>query len=290
MRALVVIAAVVLTGCSLERGTSSFAPQTFADVGVADVGSTDAAFGAGSGAGTMTGTWLQVHEASTCVLVEEQVTWATYLVDIEQAERTLTETRRQCEITLSPVFGLRVFVPDVVLPLIEFVPVDTGYVSNLLESGTYSSPTELALWGLQLDDPIHDPVPDDPDDPAVVDADEDGNPGVTFGVIGSQCERYIAQRSVVRYTGTFTTPNQVDGTSVNVTDSNVLGSSQALCGVNPRLTANDRDSRFRMVRIDGAGESIDLDANGDGEITCDEVRPYFEAVLERRETNPENCD
>ena len=91
-------------------------------------------------------------------------------------------------------------------------------------------------------------------------------------------------------TGTFTAPNQIDGDSVTVTDSNVLGSSEPLCGVDPRITANDRHSRFRMVRVDGAGESIDLDVDGDGVVTCAEVSDSAAELLERRESSPENCD
>lgn len=293
MRNFLAIASfTLLAGCALDRGELGFEPQLLVDAALPDAGlpQGDVAFGAGSGAGTMTGTWLLVHEASTCVVVDEQVTWASYLIEIEESGRTLIEHRTHCEISLSPVFGLEVVIPEAILPLIEFVEVDHGFVSGLRETGTYTSSTEVSLWGIELDDPLHDPVPSEPDDPAVIDADGDQNPGLTFEVLGSDCQRFIAQRTINRYFGTFTTPNQIDGSSVNVTDANVLGSSQPLCGVNPRLTPNDRFSRFRMVRVDGAGESIDLDTDGDGVITCDEVRPYFGTILERREASAENCN
>ncbi len=289
MRSLT-ICILLCSNCALERPPTTFPAQQLDDAGAGDATSRgDASFGSGSGAGTMTGTWLQVHEASTCVLVDEQVTWAGYLMNIEQTDRTLVEHRQQCEVTLSPVFGLQVIIPDPVLPLIKFVEVDQGFVSSVLESGTYTSSTELSLWGIELENPLTDSVPTEPDDPAVVDSDGDGNPGLTFDIVGSMCKRYIAQRSIVRYFGRFTKPNQIDGSSVTVTDANVVGSSQAICGVDPRLTANDPLSTFRMVRVDGAGESIDLDADGDGEITCDEVRPHLVDIIARRESSPENC-
>lgn len=291
MRKLWPLLALASASCTLDRGEPGFDAQVMPDAAVRlDAGDIDAGLGTGSGAATMTGTWLQVHEASTCVLVDEQVTWASYLVDIVQDGRTLTESRRQCEVTLSPVFGLEVLVPDAARDAVEFVPVDRGYVSSLGESGTYTSATELSLWGVDLPQPLTDTVPTEPDDPNVVDGDDDGHPGLTFAVVGSSCERYIAQRSVVRYYGRFTAPNQIDGQSVTVTDANVIGSSQPLCGVSPRLTANDPHSRFRMVRVDGAGEAIDLDADGDGAISCAEAAPYFAAVLERRASSPQNCD
>ena len=287
-----ILIALALAGCSLERGEGEFAPQSFDDVDApADSsGPDDVAFGTGSGAGTMAGTWLQVHEASTCVLVEEQVTAATYLVQIEQDGRTLRETRTQCEVSLSEVFGLQITVPDAVLDSIEFIDVDRGYVSALGESGTYASSTELSLWGVDLEDPLTDDVPTEPDEAAVTDGDDDGMPGVTFKVVGSQCERYIAQRTVVRYFGTFTMPNQIDGTSTTVTDSNVLESSMPLCGISPRITPNDQHSKFRMVRIDGAGESINLDEDGDGTITCAEAMPFAADVLQRRDSDGANCE
>lgn len=283
---------VALGGCTIEAGDTTFPEQELEPSAPVDAGSfdTDVALGSGSGAGTMTGTWLQLHEASTCVVIAEQVTWAAYLLNIEQDNRTLSETRTLCEFELSPVLGLEIVIPPAVVASIEVVDIDNGYVSSLTPGGTYSSATEVGLWGVELDDPLSDPIPEDPESPVIIDADDDGNPGVTFAVAGSDCERYVAQRSIVRYTGAFTTPNQIDGTSITVTDSEVLGSSQRLCGVSPRLTANDAYSRFRMVRVDGTGESIDLDDDGDGSVTCEEVRPWIDQLIERREATPENCE
>ncbi len=290
--AIPVLVATLACGCALERGDSDFPAQTFEDVGVTrDAGSNrDVGLGTGSGAGTMTGTWLQIHEASTCVVVDEQITWAWYLVDVEQEGRVLIESRRQCEVTLSPVFGQEPTVPEATATSVDFFDVDNGLVSNLTEGGAYTSATEVGLWGVQLENVLSDPVPTEADDPAVVDADDDGNPGVTFGSVGSECERYVAQRSVVRYFGHFTTPNQIDGDSVTVTDTHVLGSSEPLCGIDPRITSNDQHSRFRMVRVDGLGESVNLDEDDDGTITCTEAEPWFDRLIERREPSPENCN
>ena len=282
---------LLASGCAVERGEPVFDPQSFADAAAPDASMlSDIGLGSGSGAATMAGTWLLVHEASTCVVVDEQVTWGSYLIEIAQDGRILTETRRECEVTLSPVFGLVAVVPEATLESLRFYPVDSGLVSSLAVGGSYNSSTEVGLWGVELDDPLADLVPTDPDDPAVFDGDGDGNPGVTFGAAGTTCERYVAHRQVVRYFGTFVRPNQIDGSSITVTDSNVIGSSMPLCGVNPRITANDEHSRFRMVRIDGAGESIDLDDDGDGAVSCEEAEPWFERVLERREQDAANCD
>ncbi len=290
MKRLLPLLALTIGACSLERGSAGVEPQRFDDAGAPDAGgfASDSGLGGGPGAGTLAGTWLAVHEASSCVLIEEQVTWASYIVEIEEDARVLTERRTQCEIALSPVLGLQVTIPDAVIESIEMIEVDKGFVSSFGTGGAYSSATELSLWGLDLDEPLAGEVPDDPADRAVVDSDGDGNPGVTFAA-GRTCERWVAQRTIVRYEGTLTAPNQIDGSSVTVTDSNVIGSSQPLCGVAPRIRPNDAFSRFRMVRVDGAGGAPDLDTDGDGRVTCAETSSAVALVLERREPDRANC-
>lgn len=284
--------ALLTVGCSVERGESTFEAQTFPDAAAhPDLGPTESDLGPGEGpgAGTMSGTWLLEHEASTCVVIDEQITWGHYLIDIEQNGRILTETRRECALELSAVFGLETVASSETIASLRFIDVDNGMVSSVKPGGTYSSSTELGLWGVDLDNPLTDEVPSDPEDPAVIDADNDGNPGITFGVVGSDCERYVAHRQVIRYRGTLVQPNDVEGTSTTVTDSVVVGSSEPLCGVDPVITPNDQLSRFRMVRIDGLGGAIDVDADGDGTVSCDEAAPLFDTLFERRTPSAENC-
>src|SRR5699024_8712292 len=121
-----------------------------------------------------------------------------------------------------------------------------GMVSTLRVGGSYVSSTEVGLWGLDLQEPVTGPIPESTEDPQVVDSDGDGHPAVTFEV-GSDCLRYQAQRQVVTYFGTFTTPNQIDGKSAGVTDLVVYGGSDGFCTIAPPVEANDSASRFRMV-------------------------------------------
>lgn len=277
-------------GCVVDRTPGTFDEQTFTDAGSPDAGDPgDVSFGEGPGAGTMTGTWLLAHQASNCVFGQEQVSVAFYLVEMEQEGRAISETRRTCEFELSAILGLKPIIPAVVAESIDFVSVDDGYVSSPSTNGAYTSSTEVAQWGVQLDDPLTDPLPEDPEDPRVVDSDEDGNPGVTFEIEGSECVRYVSQRQVVRYLGVFDSPNLVTGRSVTLTDSALYGSTQPLCGVNPALIPNDAFSEFRMGRVDGLGGSFDADADGDGEVTCAEVSRLFDEAIDRREPKSENC-
>ena len=280
----------LVAGCQVERGQTDFPDQERVDASVgADAALPgDTGLGQGPGAGTMTGTWLLFHERSTCVLGQEQLTHASYLVEMEQDGSFVSETRRLCDVQLSELFGMPVHLPQVVLDNIDFVDLDRGMVSTLKEGGSYVSSTELGLWGLELDDPLADQVPSNADSPRVIDTDGDGHPAVSF-LVGENCLRYQAQRQILTYHGSFTGPNQIDGRSTGVTDIAVYGGSEDLCTVAPPVDSNDPDSRFRMVRIDGKGGAVDADTDGDDTVSCEEAKVLSPRVLETREPDNSNC-
>jgi hypothetical protein len=51
-------------------------------------------------------------------------------------------------------------------------------------------------WGLDSEFPLSTPLPSDPEDPAVLDQDEDGPKGVTIHVLVPEGDRYMVRRSV----------------------------------------------------------------------------------------------
>lgn len=287
--AMLAVSTAGAPGCGADRGEGDFEEQTFEDTGSDVESDASVGLGEGPGAGTMTGTWLLVHERSSCVLGQEQVTLATYRVQIQQDGATLEESRVACAMQLSPVLGLGVRIPDSVLESVEFVDVDTGLVSSLREGGRYVSSTEVSLWGVELDNPQTDAVPTDASDPAVVDSDGDGNPGVTYLVGNNECERYNSQRQLNRYSGAFVEPNLLEGDSTSVTDLEVYGGSQDSCSIAPDIISNDRFNRWKMARVDGQGGSLDADADADGEITCDELIAVEQTLIEKRDPERENC-
>lgn len=294
--AAAVLASAVLAGCQVGRGDSEIEDQFVRDAGLEDVASdrdadwsSDSGVGQGEGAGTMSGTWLLLHERSTCLLGQEQLTHATYLIDIVQEGSMLAETRRLCATELSEVLGMKIHIPAATLASIEFIDQDFGMVSSLRVGGSYLSSSELGLWGLNLDNPATDPIPPSPDDERVVDTDQDGKPAVTF-MVGADCERYQAQRQVMRYHGNFTTPNQIDGQSAGITDLVVYGGSNNFCTIAPPVESNDASSRFRMVRVDGKGGAVHADRDGDGAITCAEAIALAPFVMQTRESDAARCD
>ncbi len=286
---LMAAAVVWSAGCGLEVEESTFEDQEVVgeEPNGEEPGSDE--LGAGSGAGTMSGTWMQIHVASNCVFGQEQVSSAIYVVDIETQGKALQEERKLCSLQMSPVLGFEPIVSQEILDSIVTPVIDTGMTTKLVEGGTYVSSTEIGLWGLDLDDPLRDSLPTDPDDPRVIDGDGDGNPGVSMDLDGSGCARYMSQRQIVTYFGTFEAPNDIRGGSATSTENEVYGASGAVCELAPPIEANDAHSFFRMVRIDGLGGSVDA-RNSDGEIGCPQVEPFAADIWEVRAPDNDLCD
>lgn len=292
--ALALACAGGLGACGLERPETTFPEQDLAglapDMG-AGVDQGGVQLGDGRSTGEMTGTWLLVNESSSCLLKQEQVAVTEYLITIVQEGQALVETPVACALTLSPVLGVPVRVPDATRESIVFARVDTGRVSAIRVGAGYESSTEVGLWGMRLDDPLRDDIPRDEDDPRVIDADGDGMPGVSFDVgLGEGCQRFAAQRQIVNYNGFFERPNLISGTSTTRVDARVFGATMGTCAVAPALQPNDRQSRFKMARVDGQNGAYNADLNGDGQITCDEIRGLGLTLQPSREADPTLCD
>lgn len=274
--------------CGLEPGSSQFDDQVIEAVDDNGEPLPDEALGEGTGAGTMAGTWMLAHQASSCVLGFEQVTHAYYLIEIEEAGAGLRETRTLCELSLTPLLGFTPVASQEVLASIEFPPIDYGLLPTLLPGGTYTSSTEVGLWGVTLDNPVEDSLPTDPDDERVIDGDGDGNPGVSMALEGSGCSRFMGQRQIVRYFGTLQAPNDIRGQSATVTDTVVYGASGSVCQLAPAVDPNDALSQFRMVRVDGRGGSVQAN-DGEGPITCEDIARFTDLILPVREADDEHC-
>lgn len=276
-------------GCGFEAGPSAFDDQELAAEDNDDEQPAGDELGGGSGAGTLAGTWLMAHQASSCVIGQEQVSTAYYLVEIEEEGAALRENRRLCDLNASEILGFRPVASAQTLESVSFPQVDRGIISSLVPGAHYASSTAVGLWGIELDDPMADEVPTDGDDPAVIDGDGDGNPGVTMALEGSGCDRYMGQRQIVRFSGRLEQPNDIRGTSVHATETVVYGASGSVCELAPQVASNDEYSRFRMVRIDGRGGAVDAAAADDEPIGCDDISPYVGQLLED-EDRPPNDD
>ena len=96
---------------------------------------------------------------------------------------------------------------------------------------TIRRPATPTPVGIHLDDPANEPLPTDPNDPRIVDDDDDGNPGITVTVevttelVG---ELYIARREIFAYEATLTAPDRLEGTVTDDSEQLVIGASDPI--------------------------------------------------------------
>jgi len=282
---------MALGGCVPEQGEGSFDDQTI-DVGVDDAQAVE--LGGGRGADTMTGTWLLAHEQSNCVQIpgvpdpDEALSVTFEIVHFEQVGNRLYEDRDLCSLNLFPLLSFDTEFTPAAAQTTNPILIEDSFISNYDVGGSYASGVEVQQWGVMLDDPLADEFPTEADDPRVFDADDDGNPGVTF-VVAQSCEMYVAQRGAIRYRGLLERPNQIVGESSTIINQLIVGSSSPICAIPRTITPNDAHGRFTLSRIDGEGGSVNLDANGDGEILCDEIIAIQDQLWDYREPDASLC-
>lgn len=267
---------------------------------------------------TIDGTWLHYHQMSTCVDLGqasvELVNRTLYIVESEESADefgTLTERWTACDIELSEVFGL---LPRITPALLEHgFPFETrqGLVTGTSIGARYASGAVPELWGLEMDEPASEPMPSNDDctrvpgdasavscdDDRIIDMDRDGNPGATLRFNDGVCEAYVVQRTTNFFQGQFVRPDRIEGNpdgpfggAVGVTGQVVLDATTSFCTTEYETRSNDAFSGWARQRIDGRGGALNLDANGDGSITCDEVVDAGPQLFARRANNDDSCE
>ena len=262
------------------------------------------------------GTWLQYQQMASCVDLG-QASWeivnrTLYIVNVIESDDgfgALTEEFTACDIELTEIFGLLPRVPDAILEHAFPFTTRQGMVTGTSEGFRYASGAVAELWGIAMDDPVADAfvssddcerVEGDPQgvtcaDERIFDMDQDGKPGVTLEF--SVCEAYVVQRTTNYLTGYFVKPDRIEGSldggyggGVGRSRQVILDATEALCRTEYEVRSNDDYSQWARQRIDGLGGALNLDADGDGAITCDEVLPYQALLFERRAGNDEHCE
>jgi len=239
------------------------------------------------------GTWLLWTEIATCVAtmgVEvESLSESLALVTLDDLGGGLVKHRlRNCLIRQTPVLGIVTEIPDAVaesIPEREYFGILGGY-----EAGSvYLTQESVETWGLRLEDPFHDQMPSSADDPRVWDMDGDGKPGVTLPVGPGLCEVYVIQRGFSRWSGRVESPTRVAGGGSAWGEERVLGATSGFCLAQNEVRYMDDLHRFALVRVDGSNGSMNLDFDGDGRVTCDEVRAYGLEPFAPRKPDDTHC-
>lgn len=287
------VAAVVLAGCGPPPAPEGLFPGVTTggdrEVVQADPGPGDA----GAGGLVADGTWVLWTETATCVatmgIVVEGLSESLGVVMLRDLGRGLvSHALRNCLIRQTPVLGILTEIPDA---MAEAIP-EREYL-GVLEGGgvgaAYLSQESVEMWGLALADPWGDPLPDSADDPRVWDMDGDGKPGVTLPVGPGLCEVWVVQRSFSRWSGRVESPGRIAGGGQARGEERVLGATSGFCLAENHVRYLDARHRFVLMRADGRHGSPDLDRDGNGRVTCDEVRSYGLDPFGPRQPDDAHC-
>jgi len=234
----------------------------------------------------LSGTFVQVGSGrvrlrSASLVPDPQCVLAPSLVrvDVEQAGLDGTATFTTCDVSLPDVNTLVGRVSSrAPASFIDAIPAvtETFTIADPALGAEWAPPASVVVAGAALDDPESDALPTESDDPRVRDDDGDGNPGVTvenslggdqFIVFRNRGSAHGRIASSVRIVG------DTQGDLLAVTETSVFGIGGGFVPEREALP-----SVVELVRIDGRYGAPDLDADGDGERSCEEVRAAASAL------------
>ncbi len=140
-------------------------------------------------------------------------------------------------------------------------------------------PPYLELRGTFLDDPAADALPVDPEDPRVIDQDEDGFPGMTVNVtlLGlMQAQIYVVQRVQYQLRGVVVSTDRVEGL-IGWTDEQVV-----LAATSPLLMAG-----AESVQDPDPTKHLFVMLRAQEEWTCEWLRENWRQLFEVNGTSQE---
>ncbi len=129
----------------------------------------------------------------------------------------------------------------------------------------------LTMNGLKdFNDPMHDPLPTNKNDPHVWDQDEDGHPGMTVDCIGhipvifnGPGTMYTVQRTIITMVGETTDADRIEGMLMWESEQVVLEASNNVLMNEKTITPDYANSWFKMVRVDDAWTCAEVKAHKD---------------------------
>ena len=145
-------------------------------------------------------------------------------------------------------------------------PVEVKEVDGALTIHRPATPTPV---GIALEDPANDRLPTDPNDPRIVDADGDGNPGITVKIRVTDDltgELYIARREIFAWDAVLVTPDRLEGTVTDGSEQLVIGASDPIFATSKAQWVQYPDlsrSPVVLVRVDPSWDCERLAAERD---------------------------
>lgn len=260
-----ILAVLFLAACSGGEEASEVADSASLDAQIdlrEEDGSPDftaEATGFAGEASELVGVWASLQVASTVAdvpLLGEMPTLSKALLKLTVVEEGdgLMVAHKTCALTLeSDTDVVATVVPDsfVAALTVEHKP---SFVSLDGAQPAFVQPKYVELHGLTLDDPVNDAMPGDPEDPRILDLDNDGNPGLTIFITGLiDGALYVVQRARSTLDGTILSAHRIEGQMLWEQEQVVLGSDNPILAENHPETWVDpvkENSYFIMIRVD----------------------------------------
>ncbi len=286
--------ATLLGAGALAVGCGEIAPEPGEFDAVYRDGSSDlpgdaTASGGDASGESATGTWAMATDWSTCVHIGEARfelrTYKLVRVEVEEVGPVWRERRTVCSVVNTALLGqITVFSPAVIQSYVEQTVLST--FSGHGKGQIYNGGLDIQLLGVKLTEPATDAMPSGPGDPRVVDSDGDGKPGGTL-LVGQLCQVYAANRALSQVHGQWVGPQRIEGGAVHVTNQVALASSSSFCETAFPTLPNQPHNVFALQRVDGAG--LNLDSNGDGNVTCAEIIAQQTQLITWRPADATRC-
>lgn len=155
---------------------------------------------------------------------------STGFSDLEVRDGELWNQMTFCHADTLADRGIEVSISDAATQAIKPIAtaVEVSEVDGKLVVDRPATPTPI---GIEMDDPMNETLTKDPDDQRIIDADGDGNPGVTSTVkVGDAMEGeiYLARREIFIYKVTQVSPDRLEGTITDRSEQLIIGASDPL--------------------------------------------------------------
>jgi hypothetical protein len=220
----------------------------------ADAGATDASIEL-----SLTGAWaLEIVATDQVTSSSLNTTETVVITTIALVELTQTGQRFQtkteiCQISTTALSEFSTIYPEAAIAVIANQESGGSLSTDANRTRFIAEPRAQILGWTPVLNALTEQLPESEEDPRVVDADNDRNPGVTLeikGPIGG--EIYVASRSIVSLEGTVESSERISGLSETIRKQVTLGASNEILAENQILVVPGQDpnaSTFRMARL-----------------------------------------
>lgn len=209
---------------------------------------------------------IQLDEDVKLPLIGKTPTTFELLARVEAhvGSGTLQLVTQFCDVKATSNAPIQFTFPDAAIAAFPIATV-TATLASLTPGAKVVTPPVVQLVSWQSNDPAHDRLPTSGHDHRVLDADNDGRPGVTANVSGLLHAKVgLVARANLQLTGTIESLAKITGTVDGLLEQSIVSSSSPLVPTGG-LPATKPDAAKGADKDGGkdGGKSADKDADGD---------------------------